>query len=394
MISVGQPAEPKATLGELLGPEVLVLYRWDADDFVYRKVSRDDRAVEHAGYGLWALSRVETTLEIPVEGPSSVSVSVGQGWNLLGNPFEFELGLELLVPDEQGRITLPVFSWNGHCYDQHRAPPPGNAFWALADYRGTATFQLTPPPPPGSSETAPLTNTAGAVTLETWLQLAVESESSRDASTWIGVAAGHGATKTAKPPMRPGAVGAYLELEDGIGYARSIVSQGDDHAWGLTVNSPADEQVSVRLVDSSQLPQGMAVWLEDLATGRRTDLRHTPGYAYTAREGQRRFEVVLGERDAPLQVMGVSAEPAGWGAQISFTLSACGAVTVDVLNIAGRSVKRIVGDRVCGAGLQTVAWDGRSDRGTRVPGGLYVIRARAHAPTGEQAQGLTTMRVR
>ncbi|MGC9319330.1 MAG: FlgD immunoglobulin-like domain containing protein, partial [Armatimonadota bacterium] len=100
-----------------------------------------------------------------------------------------------------------------------------------------------------------------------------------------------------------------------------------------------------------------------------------------------------GERDDLLQVMGVSAQAAGDGAQISFALSAAGTVTVDVLNIAGRTIKRIVTDRECDAGLQTVSWDGRSDAGTQVPSGMYLIRVTASAPTGEQCQGLATVQM-
>ncbi|MGC9319547.1 MAG: FlgD immunoglobulin-like domain containing protein, partial [Armatimonadota bacterium] len=197
-----------------------------------------------------------------------------------------------------------------------------------------------------------------------------------------------------KPPMMPDGVGAYLDVEDGIGYARSIVPQGEEHTWTLTVSSPTEEEVSLRIVDTSELPGDMAVWLTDQASGKRVDLRHAPSYSYTARDGQRRFEIELGERDDLLQVMGVSAQAAGDGAQISFTLSAAGSVTVDVLNIAGRTIRRIVTDRECDAGLQTLSWDGRSERGTKVPSGMYLIRVTAAAPTGEQCQGLTTLSVR
>lgn len=50
-------------------------------------------------------------------------------------------------------------------------------------------------------------------------------------------------------------------------------------------------------------------------------------------------------------------------------------------------------DRECEAGAQTVSWNGVSDRGTRVPGGMYLVRVSAASPAGEQSHGLTTMRV-
>lgn len=117
------------------------------------------------------------------------------------------------------------------------------------------------------------------------------------------------------------------------------------------------------------------------------DLRRASGYTYTACESQRRFAIEIGERDYLLQVMGVSAQSACGGGKISFTLSAVGSGTVDVLNIAVRAVKRFVTERECEAGLQRVWWNGVSDCGTKVPGGMYLIRVPAMSlPGGGQSR--------
>ncbi|MEA3402517.1 MAG: FlgD immunoglobulin-like domain containing protein [Armatimonadota bacterium] len=394
MISIGQPADQQATFRDLLGPEVLALYGWNAAQFQYDQIDMDTEvAADYSGYGFWALTVQDMTCNIPVRTPSNVTVDVGTGWNLLGNPYEFDLNLDGgLVPDG-GDIILPGYWWNGTAYEQQAVWGLGRGYWVLANYEGSATFHMAPPLPPAGAESISLAQARDDVDADACIQLAAQVGDRRDVSTWIGTTADGDALRTPKPPMMPGGVGTYLDVEDGIGYARSLVPQGEDHTWTLTVDSP-QEEVSLRIVDTSELPGDMAVWLTDQATGTRVDLRHAPGYTYTAREEQRTFEIELAERDDLLQVMGVSAQAAGEGAQISFTLSAAGQVTVDVLNIAGRTVKRLVADRECDAGLQTVSWDGRSDSGTQVPSGIYLIRVTATAPTGEQAQGLATMAVR
>ena len=82
------------------------------------------------------------------------------------------------------------------------------------------------------------------------------------------------------------------------------------------------------------------------------------------------------------------------GAQITFALSADAAVTAEVMNIAGRPVKRVVEDRSMEAGTNTLIWDGTSSRGLPVPSGVYLIRVQARDPSGAQSQAIATVQMR
>ncbi|MGC9318005.1 MAG: FlgD immunoglobulin-like domain containing protein, partial [Armatimonadota bacterium] len=397
MISLGQPRDRQATIRELLGPKVLALFRWDASRFGYDPVDMNTEvAASCEGYGFWALCTEALTREFTARAPAVADVACERGWNLLGNPHPTTSDLETcLLPEGSGRLVFPAYHWDGRKYISDRSMPAGCGFWVLSTYSGSGSFQpMGMATSPAQEQTTSLADAPDLAEGGMWIQLAAEAGDKRDACTWIGMSADGTVLKTPKPPMMPGAVGAYLDVEDGIGYGRCIVPESERHTWTLTVNSPEQDEVSLRIVDTSQLPGDMAVWLTDKATEERIDLRHAPGYTYTARGGQRRFEIELGERHDLLGVMGVSAQPAGEGAQISFTLSAAGSVSVDVLNIAGRTIKRIVTDWQCQAGLRTVSWDGRSDQGTRAPGGMYLVRVTASAPSGEQCQGLSTLPIR
>jgi len=65
-----------------------------------------------------------------------------------------------------------------------------------------------------------------------------------------------------------------------------------------------------------------------------------------------------------------------------------------VLNVAGRTVKHIVTDRLCESGPQSLAWNGYSDLGTRVPHGSYLVRLSVFSDDGQRAERLTTMQMR
>ncbi|MEA3401496.1 MAG: FlgD immunoglobulin-like domain containing protein [Armatimonadota bacterium] len=396
--SCGRPFFEHASLEDLLGPDVLSLWLWHASEFRYGPPeSLHVGPAYYAGQGMWALSATHASRTVAVRDPTALDVSVSPGWNLLANPFAKAVDLQTgLLPEGDGQIYVPGYHWNPErfAYDQASVMSAGWSFWVLADYEGVATFDPAGVTTPAEcAEVASLAAAAEIPDNSRCIQLVAEAGDSRDRSVWLGTTSGD-VLLTPKPPVAPNAVGAHIDVSDGIGYARSIVPEGQEHVWTLTVNSPIDEATSLRVVDTSQLPGDMAVWLTDRATGTRIDLRHAPGYSHTAREGQRRFDIELGERDRLLQVTSVSVRPAGGGSQITLTLSAAGSVTVDVLNIAGRVVRRIVADRECDAGLQTVSWNGRSDSGTQVPDGIYLIRVKAAARTGEQCQALSTLRIR
>jgi hypothetical protein len=100
------------------------------------------------------------------------------------------------------------------------------------------------------------------------------------------------------------------------------------------------------------------------------------------------------EEASVLAIAGALALPADTGgAEIVFSLSAPAAVTVTVLNIAGRPVATVCRERGTDAGVQRVVWNGEAAQGTRTPSGTYVVRIAVRSSDGVQASGLCTLRM-
>jgi flagellar hook assembly protein FlgD len=56
-----------------------------------------------------------------------------------------------------------------------------------------------------------------------------------------------------------------------------------------------------------------------------------------------------------------------------------------VCNISGVTIRQVVAARASAPGANTVAWDGRSSSGSRVPAGRYLCKITARAAdTGQQ----------
>jgi len=97
------------------------------------------------------------------------------------------------------------------------------------------------------------------------------------------------------------------------------------------------------------------------------------------------------ETEPALALSGVTAQPTARGAEVVFTLSAPAALTVQVLNIAGRPVAVVADNSPMQAGLQRLTWTGRTAQGTMAPAGPYLIRVDARNASGQQTIALATL---
>ena len=63
--------------------------------------------------------------------------------------------------------------------------------------------------------------------------------------------------------------------------------------------------------------------------------------------------------------------------EIRFQLREPGAVFLAIHDLRGRAVRELLRDRPLGAGIHTVPWDGRDERGEAMPSGTYLVRLKA-----------------
>jgi len=90
-------------------------------------------------------------------------------------------------------------------------------------------------------------------------------------------------------------------------------------------------------------------------------------------------------------ITSLAAQPAGPGAEITFTLSGEARIAAEIINLAGRPVRLLTADRPMTAGTKRLVWDGRSATGVSVPAGVYLVRVGAAAQSGQQATAVTSM---
>jgi hypothetical protein len=77
--------------------------------------------------------------------------------------------------------------------------------------------------------------------------------------------------------------------------------------------------------------------------------------------------------------LAAAPNPSATATRLTFTLAQAARVTLVVHDAAGRVVRTLAAAQDLPAGAQSMAWDGRDDRGTRLPLGTYFARLRAGA---------------
>lgn len=168
--------------------------------------------------------------------------------------------------------------------------------------------------------------------------------------------------------------------------------------WALEATTPGSgTQVKLTWPDLSRVPNSVRVYLVDEATGARRYMRTTEGYTYKSAKANetRRFRVEAKPADGSgLAITSAVASAGGGAASVAFTLSAPASVSVSVRNIAGRVVCDVAQDKACDAGTTTLSFDGRSTRGTRLPGGRYLVEVIARADDGQQVSRVVALEVR
>ena len=100
-----------------------------------------------------------------------------------------------------------------------------------------------------------------------------------------------------------------------------------------------------------------------------------------------------GKKSKAAMVTSAMATQTRMGAQIAFSLNAEAEVTVTVLNVAGRTVRRVATDHSATAGVNSLVWDGRGGSGAKVPDGLYLVRIRARAADGTSSSAVAPLRL-
>jgi hypothetical protein len=401
-------------LGSLIRWNPLSLtYRWFPDPFVTNI---------QVGAGYWLLNRAAVQIVLPADAQplpldAPVTLNLSRGWNQIGNPFIFPVQFdqcEVVTPYGsqvsmqeaigQGLLQPTVFEYNPSTREYEWKEElsqirmdPYVGYWILA----YDDIGLVVSPPRVMGRSVPAGVASAAAKPGDWRASVVLSRPGQaPAVRSFGVAAGArdevDVRDIVAPPSPMGTkVQAAFVDASGTGAARLVdlkASGSQPKVWFLEVSATgAQRDLALSWPDLSAVPNDLVLVLEDTATGGRYYMRTTAKYRFDMPEGgTRRFKIIAQPRSevAPL-ISGAQAQAvAGGNYALTFALAAPAALDVQIRNIAGVVIRRLVAGQAFPAGANTVLWNGRSDSGSRVPAGRYLCEISARSPESGQASSI------
>jgi|GEM_PF-4688960 len=387
--------------------------RWDASSspqaYVFGQTSPNSSQLQvRPGAAYFVNFPAVTNVRIPGDPVGEVgtfSVGVSTGWNMVGNPWEVALPMGNIAG--AGSTQLRPY---GFIYDpsvgSYRMVTRAAAFnsartyieaWEGAWLRAIGADGSLMMSAPGTVASAMLVGADADIAAPDngWLIDIVARVANRaDLTTVAGVGSGDAALgyRVDNPPMIPGSVDVYF-TDGSARLAHDIRPQSSTTmVWPFAVQTDiANAEVEVALPDLSAVPADMAVYLTDLDSGKRMYARTLTAYTFTsgADGALRHFELEVSPRGAEnLAIRTASVQSAAGGMMVTYDLSSAASVSIEVLNIAGRSVRSLVQARSMPAGSNEQLWDTRNAEGTLVPNGSYLIRIEAVAENGQRVQAL------
>jgi len=403
----------------LLGDGVEFAYaRWDQDTgryVVYRPGGELTGLLQmRLGRGFWlALTEpVDIHIQGQTAGSGNFYIVAEPGWRLLGNPFFSDLDfaatqvqvgstvLDLQAAEDEGYVSSTAYIYDASqgsyrliAVDWTGASPipPWRGFW-MRIYQPCTVILMRPTGAAGvaSAQAPHCARPASAANFIWKLQVVAIGQRGADSDNFLAVCA---KPVHAAPEPPPPLVGPALWIADG---RRRLAAQAlrpqRRLTWQLVLRpDPADRLTWLEVRGTSSLPEGYDIILQDQETGRAVDVRRR--WRIEVRGGnQRHFRITVSRRrSAVLAVSSMTARPTARGAEIVFSLSAPASCDIEVLNIAGRRVRRVCGSQLMPAGRNVVVWDGRGDAGAPAPRGMYLIRLRARAEDGSMVQALRSL---
>jgi len=427
--------EPSAALG--IPPGELQMARYDpaiGGYLVYRRDLQFNRL--ETGVGYWIKLPTDLSFDFTnirfVETSQSIAVPIKKGWNLLSNPFPWQVYLRGMIIEptsmvgwrltfryeeavEQGWVRNIIFVWENN----PKIPPYGGAyaikvgpdiriepfqgFWLYSEIEGNIIFEA--PAFWGSWQMRSRPISSDVITLSSgWLiQVIASSDAGQDNTTWLGVSSDarneFDRLDLPKVPAPPG----FLQTSSVVRVGRSELPLSIDIrppqskiVWTLELLNPAGGEVKLQFEGLAQVPQSTTLLLYDPETNQQWSLRSVSSVTISTQPQQpKRLQVIALQTDQlPLRVQGLKVTPLrGRGAQIQFTVTMPAQVQVQIRSLTGRVIWE-TSEQVSGGRLCSVFWNGRSKSDEVLPSGVYTVVVRAITENGRQTQAQTILRLR
>jgi hypothetical protein len=385
---------------------------WDVGGYIFYPTPPADTFHLGRGYFMAYKNNLPlSTIGTPADVTRPFDINLNAGWNLIGDPFDFEIDwtkVDVVVDGvvkthdqavSEGIIGPALYSYASGSYLLDFKLTPWKGYWARA-YRN-ATLRIDPvndrfgrAAANGSNSRAVLQGGQG------WsLNLRVKAGTAHDDDNYIGVSSravdGFDGFKAEKPPVfGQNYVHMTFDHDDwgerSGGYGMDVRSASvATKTWDFSVRTDVvNGTATIMWPNIANVGRATTLTLTDLTSGSVRDLRTSGGYSWPTGEtpGVRKFRIAATRTTMgdTLRISDISArQPSrSSGVNIGFNLSSAANVDIRILAVSGGQVRKVTGRASRAAGVNQVTWDLKNDQNAAVPSGSYMVEIRAQSADG------------
>jgi len=356
------------------------------------------------GLAFWLIVKNPTDPFDTGSGESNITskefaITLHPKWNLIGNPFNFNIPLTHLRLQSGRVVTLRSFSgeWN-----QTDAPVT-----EMVPFEGYALFNDSTSPDtlfinPDFTKTGTSIPKEKAITRQTktiWsIQIQARCQQARDCDNVAAVTTGASDKKDNHDLPEPPVIGEYVSLYFPHPEWKSLCKRyctdfraepTDGLIWEFEVQSNIQNVVKLTFKGIEDIPLDYEVWLLDDTLKVSQNLRTSNLYSTVgATEKQpRRFQLLVGGTSfiqgkfEKLQLIPTDYElsqnfpnPFNPTTRIRFGLPQAGNVTLKIYNLLGKEVATLLNNEKKEAGYHILVWDSKNYMGQVVANGIYIYK--------------------
>ena len=346
---------------------------------------------------------IDTGPGITVKTDTTFTIQLAPGWNAIGNPFNFDIPVSNLdLQGEKPQLCHYEGAWR--YLENTEMIEPFEGYAIFNDTTGTRTLNINPDlsaqPKPAAEKTI-ATNIATKNDLSWSIRILARSQQARDIETVAAVAPEASADWDRRDYPEPPPIGDYVSVYFSHPEWKRLTARfstdtrpepDDGVIWPFEVTTTVRDKVHLRFEGFDDVPPQFEVWLVDDIVQTAQNLRQTPTYAVAAGDATdpRPLRLVVGKpgfvkgelqasREIPTQfeLFPNFPNPFNPSTTIKYAVPEATAVSLVVYNMLGQKVATLMSGTEQPAGYHAVVWDGRSDAGTQVASGVYVVRMRA-----------------
>jgi hypothetical protein len=384
-------------------PKKWRIFRWSNGAY------QENSGSFNPGSAFWLITKNEEQINT---GPgkstlmfNATTVSLSDGWNMVGNPYYYPVNLaDHVVLSEN--VEPNLYQWNGSSYNNTTSMVPRGGNWVFSN--GSGTMEFFPMWKPFIQSEAMPEGTVNDEEDFSWkAKLITKAGNHYDETATFGVHESASDTWDRFDYHEPPVIGNYISMafdndswaKNGGRYSQDIRSKSRTQTWNLAARSNIKGIVSLSLEDIHAIPSHQDIRLVDPVLGIVYNLRSEKAITFTSQgnENPYHFKLIVGEADdiqSQLDDMGMvpndfelfqnTPNPFNPVTNIRVSLLEDARITLKVYNLLGKEVNTLAFNQSLSKGNHRFIWAGKDDNGYQLPSGVYLYRIEINSHVGRQ----------